>query len=275
MGFFTNIANKLHLSNLFDTVRKSEWVKNRPILNAVLNNPLVDNYFQRDLNDNHLEDASFEKKIAVAAAKTASQYLGFDRERAKQTAIAAADFVRDTRRVYQYEQNKISESEFNKHKEVSWWSRVKGVAKAAWEVGKEKVKEIVAEKGISTLLKTAAKVIPNPIVQTVMHVWDAIPEPIKTKVKEGAKKIAKTVVEKIPVVAEKVWEGAKTVAHTCIKVIEKGVEKAKEVGRKVVEIAKPVVNVVKNVVSTAAKVVSKTVETVKNIGKKIFSFLGF
>lgn len=267
MGFFSDIFSKVKLGNLLDTVRKSEWIKDKPVLNAVLNNPLVDDYFQRNLNQDHKADASFEKKIAVASAKMASQYLGFDKEKSIQVAEKAADFVRDMRRVYQYQQEKISEKEFNQHKEVSWWGKIKGVAKAAWEVGKEKVKDFVAEKGLSWLLKKAVKFIPNPLVQVATHVWDLIPEDTKGKIKEGAKKLAKKAVEAIPKVAEKVWEGTKTVAKTVTKVVEKSIEKAKEIGRKVKDIAKPVVEVAKTVIKTGLK-------KVINIGKAVASYLG-
>ena len=264
----SSLSKKIRLGVLIDTVRRSEWIKNRPILDTVLNNPLVDDYFQRDLGSDHVQDASFEKKIAVTAAKFASEHLGFDREKSVKVATTAADLVRDTRRIYQYQQKKISEQEYNKHKEVSWWARVKGVGKALWEAGKEKVKSWVAEKGISALIKHVAKVIPNPVVQVVTHVWDMIPQPIKTVVKEGAKKLAKKAVEAIPVVAEKVWETSKTVAKTVGKVIEKGVEKAIEVGRKVVEVAKPIIETAKNIAS-------KAWESVKSVGKKALAWLGF
>ncbi len=268
MGFFSDVFNKVKLGNLFDTVCKSEWIKDKPVLNAVLNNPLVDDYFQRNLNQDHKADASFEKKIAVASAKMASQYLGFDKEKSIQVAEKAADFVRDTRRVYQYQQEKISEKEFNQHKEVSWWGKMKGVAKAAWEVGKEKVKSFVAEKGLSWLLKKAVKFIPNPVVQVATRIWDLIPQPVKEFIKQGAKKLAKKAVEAISKVAEKVWEGAKTVAKTVTKVIEKGIEKAKEIGRKIMDIDKPVVEVAKTIIKTGW-------EKIKSVGKKVLSWFGF
>ncbi|MCQ2200251.1 MAG: hypothetical protein MJZ19_11120 [Paludibacteraceae bacterium] len=268
MGFLSDLKAKFNCSKVFDTIRKSEFVKNKPILNAVLNNPLVDDYFQRDLNSDTKADASFEKKCAVATAKVASQYLGFNKEKSKQAALAAADFVRDTRRVYQYEQKRISESEYNQHKEVSWWSRIKGVAKAAFNVAKDRVIDYVKEKGLSYLLKKAVKYIPNPVVQVATRVWDVIPTKVKEVVKEGAKKLAKKALESLPVVVSNVAECAKTVARTTVKVIEKGVEKAKSIGRELSKVAAPMVQAAKSVVKSVG-------EKIKNVGKKVLSFLGF
>lgn len=268
MGFFSDLKAKFNCSKVFDTIRKSEFVKNKPILDAVLNNPLVDDYFQRDLNSDTKADASFEKKCAVTTAKVASQYLGLSKEKSKQAALAAADFVRDTRRVYQYEQKKISEKEYNEHKEVSWWGRIKGVAKAAFNVAKDKVIDYVKEKGLFFLLKKAVKYVPNPVLQVATRVWDVIPTKVKEVVKEGTKKLAKKALESVPVVVSKVADCAKTVARTTVKVIEKGIEKAKAVGREISKVAAPIVQAAKSVVKSG-------VEKIKNVGKKVLSWLGF
>lgn len=268
MGFFSDLKAKFNCSKVFDTIRKSEFVKNKPILDAVLNNPLVDDYFQRDLNSDTKADASFEKKCAVTTAKVASQYLGLSKEKSKQAALAAADFVRDTRRVYQYEQKKISEKEYNEHKEVSWWGRIKGVAKAAFNVAKDRVIGYVKEKGLSFLLKKAVKYVPNPVLQVATRVWDHIPASAKEIIKAGAKKVAKKALESLPVVVGKVAECAKTVARTTVKVIERGVEKARSIGREISKVPAPVVQTAKSVLESAG-------EKLKNAGKKVLSFFGF
>lgn len=267
MGFISDLKDKLDFINVFDTIGNSRFIKEKPVLNAIVNNPLVDDYFQRPLDADTKADASFEKKIAVATAKAASQYLGWDKEKSKQAAMASADFVREVRRVYQYQQKLISEKEYNQHKEVSWWARLRGVAKATWEVAKEPVKKFVKEKGFSWLLEKSAKVFPHPVVRYASKLWDIIPQPAKEAIKEGAKRLVDKAIDKVPVLVQNVSECAKTVAQKAVKIIEKGIEKAKEIDIKIETLDIQMVSFARTVIKAGMK-------TVKSVGEKVLNWLG-
>lgn len=250
-----------YLSYLND-LRKSDAIDKLPVAKELLNNPIVDEYFKRNLKEDYKADASLEKRIAIAAAQLASEKFGYDREKSIEVAQKSAEFIRDARRTYKLANNEIKQKEYNTHKKVSFWGKVWGTAKSAWTVCNGKVKDWVKEKGFSYVLKKAAQWCPIPIVNVAARVWDIIPEPIKTVVKEGAKKVTDYVVDKIPVVAEKLYDAGKTVVKTSAKIIAKGAEIAISAGKAVGSV---LFEGAKAVCSTVATCIEKAANVAKNV----------
>lgn len=253
MGIFSKIkqffSDHSEYVTLLNDVRKSEVLDKMPVVKELVNSPIVDEYFKRTLKENYKEDASLEKSIAVAAAKMASEKFGWNQEKSIEAAKQAADFLRDARRNYKLAKNEISQEEYQEHKKVSFWSGLWGTAKSLWKNFNGTVKDWVKDKGFSWLLKKAGKYCPIPVVNVATRVWDAIPEPAKKLVKEGAKKVADCAVDKLPVVAEKLYNAGKKVVVKSAKILAKGYEVAKSVVSAGKTMVKTTVSVVKSVAS--------------------------
>lgn len=257
--FFSDHSDYVTLLN---DVRKSEMLDNMPVVKELVNTPIVDDYFKRTLKENYKEDSYLEKSVAVAAAKMASEKFGWNQEKSIEAAIQAAEFLRDARRNYKLAKNEISQLEYQEHKKVSFFGKVWGTAKSLWVNCNGKVKDWVKDKGFSWLLKKAAKYCPVPVVKVATHVWDAIPEPAKKLVKEGAKKVADWAVDKLPVVVENLCNAGKEVVVKSAKILAKGYEVAKSVGRAAVSAGKKIYEGAKSVCKTVYESVKSTVKSV-------------
>lgn len=266
MGIFSKIkqffSGHSEYVNLLNDVRKSEMLDNMPVVKELVNSPIVEDYFKRTLKENYKEDSYLEKSVAVAAAKMASEKFGWNQEKSIEAAKQASDFLRDARRNYKLAKNEISQQEYQEHKKVSFWGEVWGTAKSLWKNCNGKVKDWVKDKGFSWLLKKAAKYCPVPVVNVAVRVWDAIPEPAKKWVKKGAKKVADWAVDKLPVVAEKLYNAGKKVVEKSAKILAKGYEVAKSMGRAAISAGKALYEGAKSVCKSVYESAKSSVKSV-------------
>ena len=123
-------------------------------------------------------------------------------------------------------------------------------------------------KAINKAIKFVVKKIPDPVVQTAVHIWEITPEPVKIVAKQAAQWCVDKVVEKAPVVAQKLYDAGKKVVKKSAEIIYRGAEKAIETGKKIIDRVKPMV---KTVTQKAVSWGSKIVSAASNGVKKIFS----
>lgn len=273
------LKNKSEMAYWLDTVRQTnEYIKS-PTMDALFKNPLVDEYLNRNLKDNPEKDSFLEKRIAVAAAKYASEKLGFDREKSIETARQAADALREVRRMKLLEEDRITEKEYREEKQSGLWARCWSATKTIWKYAPGVIKEAIKTKGLQLAAKFAAMIAGGPIggaavaiASVAKKVWDVIPQPAKEVIKKGAKWLADKAIENLPRIAGKVAEGAKKVAKTAAKVISKGLETARNVGRKALSIG---ASMAKSAVNTVRSVVSSIGSAVSSAFSSVCSFIGF
>lgn len=254
-------------NSLIAELQNSNFILNQDDLPAIFSDPRIQEYFDRvpDSKKARKQDASVEKMLGTAIAKLISKQTGVPTETIVAGTRKALDLVRNTKMKNLVEKGLINEKTYRKlsrYSKSSWFiSGVKSIYKFFKKKG--------LTKTINKAVKFVAKKIPYPVVQAAVRLWEITPEPVKDVAKKAALWCVEKVVEKAPVVAQKLYDGGKKVVKKSAEIICRGAEKAIETGRKIVDRVKPAVTALtKKAISWGSKVVSKASSAVK----KIFSW---
>lgn len=261
------INNLFDYSSLIGELQKSNFILNQDNLPAIFSDPRIQKYFDRvpDSKMARKQDASVEKMLGTAIAKLISRQTGVPTETIVAGTRKALDLIRNTKMKNLVDKGLINEETYRKltsYSKSSWFiSGVKSVYKFFKKKG--------LTKAINKAVKFIVKKIPHPVVQAAVRIWDAIPQPVKEVAKTVAMRCVEKVVEKAPVVAQKLYDAGKKVVKKSAEIIYRGAEKAIETGRKIVDKVKPIV---KAAAQKAVSWGSKVVSTTSSFVKKIFSW---
>lgn len=213
--------------SMLDELRRSELIQNSPALSALLDNKLIDEYFDRNVGENKKADSTLEKMIAIAAAKTAATLTGAKEEDLVKAGNEVVEMLRDIRLKKLLQEGRITEAIYLLYKKAQKCSFIKSKVKVLYKK--------YADKSIRYILMKATKFVPNPVIQGVVKivkfgkmVWDITPQPVKEKVKQVVGKMTDNAIKNIPCVAKKLYDEGKPIVVKSAKILEKGFEWAKE-----------------------------------------------
>lgn len=259
--------NLFDYSSLIGELQKSNFILNQDDLPAIFSDPRIQKYFERvpDSKKARKQDAGVEKMLGTAIAKNISKQTGVPTETIVAGTRKALDLVRNTKMKNLVEKGLINEKTYRKLTRYSKSSMFISGVKSVYKFFKKKG----LTKAISKAVKFVAKKIPHPVVQAAVRIWDITPEPVKEVAKKAAQWCIDKVVEKTPVVAQKLYDAGKKVVTKSAEIIYRGAEKAIETGRKIVDRVKPMI---KTVTTKAISWGSKVVSKVSSAVKKIFSW---
>ena len=267
------LEERMDYLTLLDSLRRTDFINESATTSALLNNPLVDGYFDRNLGEDRAKDASFEKCVAVAAAKAYAKVNGEDEKQMMAAANEAVDLLHDARLLKLLHDGRITEATYELYKKAQKSSFIRGKVKTL-------IKRFGIDRGISWILSKVP--IPHPAViaaQVAYQVWSILPQPVKEKCKAAAIKVSDKVIKKIPEVTKKLWDKGKKVVKTSAKVIEKGISIAQQAGRLVKETATAAVKttvqvgtaVARTAVKAGSSLVRGAVSTVTSVARSVGS----
>lgn len=200
----------------------------QPLANDVINDPILEEYFQCDF-DTKLE-VDIEKIVVAAAIKNVcSKKIPFKKKIAKKQARGAVEALRAVKLAYKYETNTILARDYNK--------RCKNNYVVTIVTNLQRLKKRFARKAaIATITAIAAMAgasVPTIAVGTGFFVYNCLPEKIRKQIKSGIIQVIEVTKETIEVGLKELSQIGEQVAEKVKEICAEKFKIARETGHKI------------------------------------------
>lgn len=252
----SNNSDLLAIQRGIARLRKSNLWLMLGLSDSDFNNPDLQEYLSRPLDQDVAKDQEIENKVKAAVYLAVRRSKWKPRHAAKKLAEASVEALRDARLMTLHESNQITSKRLNEELENNQISKIATTF--------NHIKKRYGRKATKAALTIAVgATVGGPataIAAGIMLFSELIPKKTKDKIKRNIKK-------KVKKIGESISNG---VSHIC----EKAVESAPRIARKIQEtfssVSERISQYAAPVVETVKEVKEKVVEKAKKIWKKIF-----
>lgn len=221
------IADRIAVASGFQKLREYNRIMLQHSTNDIINEPILEKYFQCDFDTKLEED--IEKIVGTAVVKNiCSRKIPLKKKIAKQQSARAIEALRAAKLAYKYETNTIFAKDYNK--------RCKDNYVVTIVTNLQRLKKRFARKAITATIIAIAGIagasVPTIAVATVFFVYNCLPEKTRKKIKYGINQVVEVTKGTIEIGLKELFQRGEQVAEKVKEIYEKKLEFAKETGRR-------------------------------------------
>lgn len=216
------VASGLHKLRIYNNMML------RPLANEIIDNPILEDYFQCDFDTKR--EADIEKIVGAAAIKNVcSKKIPFKKKIAQNQAKVAIEAVRAAKLAYKYGTNTILARDYNKRCKDNYIVTVM----TNLQRFKKRITRRAVIATITTIAAIAGASIPTITVGTSLFVYNCLPERTRQKIKTGIYQAIEVTKETIEVGMKELYQRGQQVVERIKDICANKFEIARENGSKI------------------------------------------